>query len=109
MMKQAWFYVVLAGLLEVCWAIGLKYTNGFTKLGPSVFTLSTLALSMFLLAKAAQTLPIGTAYAVWVGIGAFGAAVLGICLFHESVALPRLIFLGMLLVSIIGLKVTAGH
>jgi quaternary ammonium compound-resistance protein SugE len=103
----AWIYLVIAGLLEVCWAIGLKYTQGFTKLWPSVFTLITLAASMFLLAKAAQTLPIGTAYAVWVGIGALGAAMLGIMLFQESVAPMRLMFLALLLVSILGLKFTS--
>ncbi|MBM3618436.1 MAG: quaternary ammonium compound efflux SMR transporter SugE [Alphaproteobacteria bacterium] len=97
-------YLIAAGLLEICWAIGLKYTEGFTRLWPSVFTLTTLAASMYLLAKAAQTLPIGTAYAIWVGIGALGAAILGIVLFHESASPLRLLFLGMLLVSIIGLK-----
>ncbi|MFT6346409.1 MAG: quaternary ammonium compound-resistance protein SugE, partial [Myxococcota bacterium] len=64
----AWIYLVLAGILEICWAIGLKYTEGFTKLIPSIFTIITLALSIFLLAKAAQTIPIGTAYGIWVGI-----------------------------------------
>jgi quaternary ammonium compound-resistance protein SugE len=103
-----WIYLIIAGLLEVCWAIGLKYSAGFTKPIPSIFTLVTLALSMFLLAKAANTLPIGTAYAVWVGIGALGAAVLGIFLFHEAVTPLRVLFLVMLLSSIIGLKATAG-
>lgn len=103
----AWIFLIIAGLLEVCWAIGLKYTEGFTKLLPSLFTLSTLAASMFLLARAAQTLPIGTAYGVWVGIGALGAAILGITLFNESAAPLRLVFLGLLLVSIIGLKLTS--
>lgn len=104
---SAWILLVLAGLLEVCWAVGLKYTDGFSKLAPSLFTLATLAASMFLLAKASQELPIGTAYAVWVGIGALGAAMLGIVLFKESAAPARLFFLGLLLVSIVGLKVTA--
>lgn len=103
-MAVAWIYLIIAGLLEVCWAIGLKYTEGFTRLWPSVFTLTTLAASMYLLAKAAQTLPIGTAYAVWVGIGAFGAAVLGMALFGESASALRLLFLGLLLVAILGLK-----
>lgn len=103
----AWIVLVAAGLLEVCWAIGLKYTNGFTRPVPSAFTLFTLALSMLLLAKAAQVLPIGTAYGVWVGIGALGAAVLGIFLFQEAATPARLAFLFLLLVSIIGLKVTA--
>lgn len=103
-----WIYLIVAGLLEICWAIGLKYSAGFTKLVPSIFTLVTLALSMVLLSKAASTLPIGTAYAVWVGIGALGAAVMGIFLFHEVVTPLRILFLVMLLSSIIGLKATAG-
>lgn len=106
-MPLAWIYLIIAGLLEICWAIGLKYAEGFTKTGWSLFTLITLAGSMFLLAKAAESLPIGTAYAVWVGIGAFGAAVLGIILFGESVCTMRLVFLGMLVVSVIGLKFTS--
>ena len=105
-MTMSWIYLFFAGLLEICWAIGLKYTEGFTKLWPSVFTLATLAASMLLLAKAAHHLPIGTAYAVWVGIGAFGAAILGIILFHESASPARLLCLGMLLTSIIGLKLS---
>ncbi len=103
---SAWIMLVVAGLFEVCWAIGLKYTDGFTKIVPSVFTLATLALSMFLLARATQTLPIGTAYGVWVGIGALGAAICGIFLFQESASPLKLFFLALLLISIIGLKVT---
>lgn len=103
----AWLILVAAGLLEVCWAIGLKYTEGFTKLVPTIFTLVTLAGSMFLLAKASQVLPIGTAYGVWVGIGALGAAILGIVLFKESATPARIFFLCMLLVSILGLKLTS--
>ena len=104
----AWVILVIAGLLEVGWAIGLKYTEGFSKLIPSVLTLIALAASMFLLARAATVLPIGTAYGIWVGIGALGAAILGIFLFQESASLPRLFFLGLLLVSIVGLKLTSG-
>lgn len=103
----AWVMLVVAGLFEVCWAIGLKYTEGFTKLWPSVFTLTTLAVSMYLLARASHVLPIGTAYGVWVGIGAVGAAILGIILFDESAAPLRLMFLAMLIVSIAGLKLTS--
>lgn len=99
----------LAGLLEVCWAIGLKYTEGFTRLVPSVFTLVALAASMLLLAKAAQTLPIGTAYAVWVGIGAAGAGILGIFLFKEPVSALRAAFLLLLVISIVGLKITSSE
>lgn len=103
----SWILLVVAGLLEVSWAIGLKYTEGFTRLWPSVFTIAALAFSMLLLAKAAQAIPIGTAYAVWVGIGALGAAVLGIFLFQEAASPARLFFLGLLLVAILGLKLTA--
>lgn len=106
-MSAAWLMLIVAGLLEVCWAIGLKYTEGFTRLWPSVFTLVTLAGSMYLLAKAAESLPIGTAYAVWVGIGAVGAGVLGILIFKEPATLPRLGFMFLLVVSILGLKFTA--
>jgi quaternary ammonium compound-resistance protein SugE len=106
-MSQAWIILIFAGLLEICWAIGLKYTDSFTKLGPSIFTLTTLAGSMYLLAKAAQTLPIGTAYAVWVGIGAVGAGILGIFLFKEPITLPRISFMILLVISIVGLKLTA--
>jgi quaternary ammonium compound-resistance protein SugE len=103
-----WLMLVIAGLLEVCWAVGLKYTDGFRKPLPTLFVLVTLAGSMILLGLAARTLPIGTAYAVWVGIGAFGAAVLGIYLFREPVTAARLTFLALLLVSIVGLKLTGG-
>ena len=102
-----WIYLIIAGLLEGCWAIGLKYSAGFTKVVQSIFTLITLALSMVLLSKAANTLPIGTAYAVWVGIGALGAAVCGAVLFREPVTLARIAFLLLLLASVIGLKVTS--
>ncbi|MBN8827115.1 MAG: quaternary ammonium compound efflux SMR transporter SugE [Sphingobacteriia bacterium] len=105
-MTVAWIYLVIAGLLEICWAIGLKYSEGFSRFWPSIFTFVTLAGSMYLLSKSAQTLPIGTAYAVWVGIGALGAAVCGIILFNESVSLLRILFLAMLCISIIGLKFT---
>jgi quaternary ammonium compound-resistance protein SugE len=106
-MTTAWIYLVIAGLFETAWAIGLKYADGFTKPLPSLFTLAALAVSMVLLAKAASVLPIGTAYAVWVGIGALGAAVLGIFLFREPATVPRIFFLALLLLSIIGLKATS--
>lgn len=108
-MSSSWIILILAGILEVCWAVGLKYTDGFTKLGPSLFTLVTLAASMFLLAKASQTLPIGTAYAVWVGIGAVGAGALGIFLFKEPATPMRIAFMILLIISIAGLKYTAGQ
>lgn len=102
-----WIILLIAGLLEVAWAIGLKYTHGFTRLWPSAFTAAAIIASMYLLSVAARTLPIGTAYAVWVGIGAAGAAILGAILFHEPMSPARAIFLALLLVSIIGLKFTA--
>lgn len=104
---NAWVILVIAGLLEVGWSIGLKYTEGFSKPVPSILTISAMVVSMYLLGKAAQTLPIGTAYAVWVGIGAVGAAILGIILFKEPASWPRLVFLALLVTSIIGLKATS--
>lgn len=106
-MSKSWMLLIVAGIFECAWAVGLKYTEGFTKLLPSVFTLVTLSISMVLLAKASRDLPIGTAYAVWVGIGALGAAILGIFLFKEQVTPMRIFFLILLLTSIIGLKVTS--
>ncbi|HUE74931.1 MAG TPA: quaternary ammonium compound efflux SMR transporter SugE [Pirellulaceae bacterium] len=104
---MAWILLIVAGLLETGWAIGLKYTDGFTKFWPSVFTIAGIVVSMVLLSISARTLPIGTAYAVWVGIGAAGAAVLGILLLGEPATPARLFFLGLLLVAIVGLKFTA--
>jgi len=103
---MSWVILVVAGFLEVGWAIGLKYTHGFTKPLPSLVTALMFIGSVGLLSIAARTLPIGTAYAVWVGIGALGAATLGIFLFHEPVSAPRLFFLALLLVAIVGLKLT---
>ncbi|MEX1099314.1 MAG: multidrug efflux SMR transporter [Bacteriovoracaceae bacterium] len=106
-MSSAWLMLLLAGLLEISWAGGLKYTDGFTRLGPSVFTILTLMGSMYFLAKATQVIPLGTAYAIWVGIGTIGAVALGVLLFKESMNFSRMFFLSLLLVSIIGLKATA--
>ena len=103
---MAWVYLIIAGLLETGWAIGLKYTHGFTRLVPSLLTAGAIAASMFLLALAAKTIPIGTAYAIWVGIGAVGAVILGILLFDEPRDLARLLFVGLLIVSLVGLKLT---
>ena len=103
---MAWIYVLAAGVLEVIWAVGLKYTDGFTRLWPSVVTVVTFAGSLFLLALAVRSIPIGTAYAMFVGIGAVGAAVLGIILFDESTDAARLFFLSLLIVSLIGLRLT---
>jgi quaternary ammonium compound-resistance protein SugE len=105
---MAWAILFVAGLFEIAWAVGLKYTEGFTRLLPSVLTVAAMIVSMGLLGVAAKSLPIGTAYAVWVGIGALGAAVLGIFLFHEPVTPARVFFLALLLTSIIGLKFTSG-
>jgi quaternary ammonium compound-resistance protein SugE len=104
---MAWVLLILAGLLETAWAIGLKYTEGFTRLWPSVLTIGGIIVSMGLLAQAARTLPIGTAYAVWVGIGAAGAAILGILLLGESASPARLFFLALLLAAVAGLKLTS--
>jgi quaternary ammonium compound-resistance protein SugE len=103
---MAWIYLVAAGLLEVGWAIGLKYTEGFTRVVPSILTGIALIGSMALLGLAVRHLPIGTAYAIWVGIGAVGTAVLGIFLLNESRDVGRLFFLGLLIVALVGLKLT---
>jgi quaternary ammonium compound-resistance protein SugE len=103
----AWFLLVLAGLLEVVWSLGLKYTHGFTRLVPSLITGTAMVGSMVLLARATRTLPIGTAYAVWVGIGALGAALGGVVLFHEAMPPLRALFIALLVASIVGLKLTS--
>jgi quaternary ammonium compound-resistance protein SugE len=103
---MAWTLLIIAGLLETGWAIGLKYTDGFTRLVPSVLTAIGIAASMGLLSLASRDLPIGTAYPVWVGIGAVGSVVLGIVLFDDPVNAGRLLFTALLIASIIGLKVT---
>lgn len=103
-----WILLALAGLFEVVWAVALKYAEGFTRPGPTALVAVSLAASMWLLARAARDLPIGTAYAVWVGIGAVGAAVCGIVLFREPASFTRLGFLALLIVSLFGLKMTAG-
>jgi quaternary ammonium compound-resistance protein SugE len=102
-----WVLLVIAGILEAGWAIGLKYTKGFTQLVPSVLTIAGIVASMYLLALASRTLPIGTAYAVWVGIGTFGAVVLGMILLGEPVNAGRIFFLSLLMIAILGLKLTA--
>jgi len=99
-----WLYLVLAGLLEVAWAIGMKYTDGFTRLWPSVFTILTMILSFGLLSTALRALPVGTAYAVWTGIGAVGTAIVGILLLGESTNVFRLLSILLIAVGIIGLK-----
>ncbi|MEU5341221.1 MULTISPECIES: quaternary ammonium compound efflux SMR transporter SugE [unclassified Streptomyces] len=106
---MAWVLLVVAGLLEVGWSIGMKYTDGFTRLAPSVLTGAGIVASMFLLSYAAKTLPIGTAYGVWVGIGAAGAAVFGMAVLGEPATAARIFFVCLLLVAVVGLKATSGH
>jgi quaternary ammonium compound-resistance protein SugE len=102
---MAWFMLFVAGLMEVGWAIGLKYTEGFTRLVPSVLTVAAMAVSMALLGLALKTLPIGTAYAVWTGIGAVGTALLGIWLLGEPATVMRLACIGLIVAGIAGLKI----
>lgn len=101
---MAWLLLVVAGLMEVGWAIGLKYTEGFTRLWPSVFTLAAMVASVVLLGVAMKTLPVGTSYAVWVGVGAVGTAILGIVLFGEPANAGRIVSLGLIVAGIVGLK-----
>jgi quaternary ammonium compound-resistance protein SugE len=106
MVAMSWVLLFVAGLLEVAWAIGLKYTDGFRRPVPTVLTACAIAGSMWLLAVAARALPIGTAYAVWVGIGATGTAILGVVLFGEPLTAARGAFLLLLVVAIVGLRLT---
>ena len=105
---MAWVLLFVAGLLEVGWAIGLKYTEGFTRLWPSVFTLAAMVLSVVLLGVAMKSLPVGTSYAVWVGVGAVGTAILGMVLIGEPASLGRLVSLGLIVAGIVGLKLASG-
>ncbi|HEX8664861.1 MAG TPA: quaternary ammonium compound efflux SMR transporter SugE [Beijerinckiaceae bacterium] len=104
---MAWVLLSVAGLFEVGWAIGLKYTEGFTRLVPSVLTIASMAVSMLLLGLALRTLPVGTAYAVWTGIGTVGTALLGIYLFGEPATALRLACIGLIVAGIFGLKLVA--
>lgn len=101
---MSWLLLFFAGLFEVGWAIGLKYSEGFTKLWPSVGTLAAMAVSIFLLAVAMRDLPVGTAYAVWTGIGAIGTVIMGIIVFGEPATVGRILCLALILCGIIGLK-----
>jgi len=101
---MAWLLLILAGLFEIAWAIGLKYTEGFTRFWPSAGTLMAMTASVVLLGMAMKSLPVGTSYAVWVGVGAVGTAILGIILFDESASLGRLFSLGLIVAGIVGLK-----
>lgn len=102
-----WLWLILAGLLEIVWAVGLKYTEGFTRLWPSVVTVLAIVASLGLLGLAMKSLPVGTAYAVWMGIGAAGTVVVGIFLFNEPTSLLRLVSVGLILAGVAGLKLAA--
>lgn len=104
---MAWTFLLIAGLLEIAWAIGLKYTDGWSRLWPSLFTGTAMVASMIFLARALKFIPVGTAYAVWTGIGAAGTAVLGIILFAESAAPARLACIALIVAGIVGLKLTS--
>jgi quaternary ammonium compound-resistance protein SugE len=102
-----WILLIIAGVFEVAWAIGLKYTDGFSRAVPTALTVTAMVASFFFLAQALKTIPIGTGYAVWTGIGAAGTAILGIVLFAESSALPRLVCIAVIIAGIVGLKATS--
>jgi quaternary ammonium compound-resistance protein SugE len=107
MPTRSWIFLFVAGVFEVIWAIGLKYSRGFSARGPTVITLIALGLSFYLLSRSLETIPVGTAYAVWTGIGAVGTAILGIVLFGEPGQLARLLCIGIVVAGIVGLKLTA--
>ncbi|MEW7972282.1 MAG: quaternary ammonium compound efflux SMR transporter SugE [Candidatus Thiodiazotropha endolucinida] len=106
---MAWIYLVVAGLFECGWAIGLKYTEGFTKLVPSLLTISAMAISFWLLSVAMKTIPVGTAYAVWTGIGAVGVALLGMVMLGESRDILRIVSLLLIVSGIVGLKLISSY
>ncbi|MFD1643675.1 quaternary ammonium compound efflux SMR transporter SugE [Halohasta litorea] len=105
---MSWYILILASLFEICWAIGLEYSDGLSKTVPALGTGIALIISMVLLAQAVKNLPIGTAYAVWTGIGAVGTATLGIILFDEPASLTRILFIGVIVVGIVGLHFASG-
>lgn len=102
-----WIYLAIAGVLEIVWAIGLKYTEGFTKLVPSAITLTAMIVSIVFLGLALKTIPVGTGYAIWTGIGAAGTAILGILLFAEPATMMRLVCIGVIVAGIVGLKLAS--
>ncbi|MFN8361575.1 MAG: quaternary ammonium compound efflux SMR transporter SugE [Candidatus Kapaibacterium sp.] len=104
---MAWFILIIAGLLEVGWAIGLKYSEGFSKPIPSILTVIGMILSFYLLSISLKTLPVGTAYSIWTGIGAIGTAILGMVLFHEPRDMARLVCMLLIVAGILGLKLTS--
>ena len=107
-MTTSWILLLIAGLLEVVWAIGLKYTEGFSKLIPSIITITAMTASVWLLALALKGLPVGTGYAVWTGSGAVGTAILGIALFGEAASAARIACIGLIVAGIFGLKLVSG-
>jgi quaternary ammonium compound-resistance protein SugE len=107
--SMPWLFLLIAGVLEIAWAIGLKYSQGFSRPLPTALTLVAMAASMYLLSMAVRTLPVGTAYAVWTGIGAAGTALLGIMLLGESASPWRLVCIGLIVLGILGLKLAAGE
>ena len=106
---MAWVYLLIAGVLEVQWAVTMKYTEGFSKLWPSVFCIVGMAASVYFLALAQKTLPLGTSYAIWTGIGAVGATVFGIVLFNEPRDMARILCILLIVAGILGLKISSGH
>jgi quaternary ammonium compound-resistance protein SugE len=104
---MAWIYLVIAGIAEIGWALGMKYTNGFTKPVPTILTLAVMAVSIFFLGLAVKQLPLGTAYAVWTGIGTVGTVILGIYFFNEPSDLIRLTCIGLIVIGILGLKLVS--
>lgn len=106
---MAWIYLLIAGVLEVQWAVTMKYTEGFSKLWPSVFCIVGMAASVYFLALAQKTLPLGTSYAIWTGIGAVGAAICGMILFNEPRDIARILCILVIVAGILGLKFTSGH
>ena len=99
-----WLFLVIAGLFETCWAVSLKYSHGFTRLIPSIITVAGMIASFYFLSLSLKNLPLGTAYAVWTGIGTVGTFILGIVLFHESISVPQIFCVGLVIAGIIGLK-----
>ncbi|MBS6508337.1 MAG: quaternary ammonium compound efflux SMR transporter SugE [Paraclostridium bifermentans] len=104
-----WLVLVIAGIFEVCWAVGLKYSEGFTKLVPSVLTVIGMIASFYFLSLALKELPLGTAYAIWTGIGTIGTVILGVFLFKEPIDFVRLVCIGFIVAGIIGLKLVSQH
>src|SRR5262245_22401419 len=106
-LQMAWISLTVAGVLEVFWAVSLKYTDGFSRLRPTVVTVAGMIASFYFLAQALKTIPVGTGYAVWTGIGAAGTAILGIFLFAEEASVSRFVCIGFIIAGIVGLKLTS--